>query len=245
MRLIFHTLLLGNLGLLGYLILREPPSDAHPPRPEAVSQAPTILLLSERKSADSGSGVAEALENPVMVEGELAASEACQGLGPFADLLMAQKAAERLNAAGLDATLKAVDTPVGEFDFRVILPPLPSLQEAFRRWRELKSREIDSFVITRGKDARGVSLGVFSTEAASLNHQAFLAEMGYETVIKPIPRLSRAYWIQAASGNLSEESLAPLAEDFPGVSLAATACTQHIFSTKGNPPGFAGEAPEV
>ena len=225
MRLIFYALLLGNLGFLGYLMLREPPPEIRAPGLEVVGEDVTIMLLSERKGTDARSIVAEVLENPVTLAGELASSQGCQGLGPFEDVLTAQKVAERLNTAGLDVTLNAVDTPTGEFDFRVVLPPLPSLQEAFRRLRELRSREIDSYVITQGEDAQGISLGAFSTEAASLSHQAFLAEMDYQAVIKRIPRLSRGYWIQAVSGNLTGTSVDPLVAEFPEVSLTATACT--------------------
>ena len=78
-------------------------------------------------------------------------------------IVSARDVAERLKAIGYIVEMTAVDKPTGESDYRVVMPPLSSRQEVFRRHRELKSRGIDSFVITKGVDAQGISLGVFSS----------------------------------------------------------------------------------
>lgn len=224
MRLIFYALLFANVLFLGYLFVREPEANMVTSNFQ-IDDGVSIQLLSEQKGEDVRSiEVAEVLRNPVTVEAEAPSSRECQGFGPFEDILVAQDVAERLNARGTSVTLNAMDVATGEFDYRVVMAPLPSLQEAFRRLRELKSREIDSYVITQGEDAQGISLGVFSSMDGAGNHQAFLDERGYETSIKQIPRLSRGYWIQSDDGLLTETDVQNLVSEFPEVSLTETAC---------------------
>ena len=121
----------------------------------------------------------------------------CLALGAYTSLTSAQNMAERLTAVGVEVDLRAIDDPTGDYDYRVVLPPAASLQEAFRRLRELKSRNIDSYVITQGKNSLGISLGVFSSNSAAINHQQALAKDGYPADITEIPRLMRGYWIYA------------------------------------------------
>ncbi len=225
MRLIFYALVLANLVFLGYLVLRDAPQAVKVTDSPLTDDSAMIQLLSERGGVDERRiEVAEVLRNAVTVVPEDQKETGCRGFGPFEDILVAQNVAERLNATGVSVSLNALDTTTGEFDFRVVIPPLPSLQEAFRRLRELKSRDIDSYVITQGEDAQGISLGVFSSDDAAQSHLMFLAERGYEAEIKQIPRLSRGYWIHRNAGSLSNLDLEPLIEEFPQVSLSETAC---------------------
>jgi len=225
MKLIFYALLAANLIFLGYLVTREPDQSVRISGSPPLSEASTIHLLSEQSGVDVREiEVAEVLKNAVTVAPGVIEESACRGFGPFEDILVAQDVAERLNATGVAVMLNALDSPTGEFDYRVVIPPLPSLQEAFRRLRELKSRDIDSYVITQGEDAQVISLGVFPTEDAAMNHQEFLGERGYDVVIKQIPRLSRGYWIHAEQGSLVSEDVESMAAEFPEVSLSETAC---------------------
>lgn len=218
-------LLAANVLFFGYLVLLEPEPNVVVTNAIPLSETASIVLLSEQGGLDERSvEVVEVLSNPVTADPEGTDTSECRGLGPFEDVLIAQNVTERLNATGIEVTLNAVDTPTGEYDFRVVLPPLASVQEAFRRLRELKSREIDSYVITQGEDAQGISLGVFSTQEAAESHQVFLGERGYQVEIKQIPRLSRGYWIQATGGILSIAAVDDLIGEFPEVSLTETAC---------------------
>jgi hypothetical protein len=130
-----------------------------------------------------------------------------------------------LNAVGFSVEMRAVDVPTGVYDYRVILPPLPSLQEAFRRLRELKSRNIDSYVIPEGEDAQGISLGVFSSKEASLSHQERLGDEGYRVEIRRIERVTRGYWLYGALGfGFPDGQIAGVISEFVGVKVTETAC---------------------
>jgi hypothetical protein len=148
----------------------------------------------------------------------------CIALGPFENVISAQIAVKRLQTMGYIVELTSVDTPTGESDYRVVMPPLSSQQEAFRRHRELKSHGIDSFVITEGLDARGISLGVFSTNGPAENYRLALAGLGYEVLLDVLPRVNRGYWVQISAGMFSEELVLEVTSQFIEVDVAETGC---------------------
>jgi hypothetical protein len=120
--------------------------------------------------------------------------------------------------------MTAVDKPTGESDYRVVLPPLSSRQEAFRRHREFKSRGIESFFITKGVDAQGISLGVFSSIGAAEDYRQALISLGYDVLVKVIPRVNRAYWVQISQGIFPESLLSEIAGEFIEVEVTETGC---------------------
>jgi hypothetical protein len=150
--------------------------------------------------------------------------KSCMGLGPFENVNSAQDVAERLKAIGYTVEMTAVDKPTGESDYRVVMPPVSSLQEAFRRHREFKSRDIDSFVITKGVDAQGISLGVFSSNGVAENYRADLIGLGYDVLVKVIPRVNRGYWVQINQERFPEALLSAIATEFIEVEVTETGC---------------------
>lgn len=182
-----------------------------------------ILFLSEASKPGEKPTLEAVLEQPTLV----AAADklkSCMGLGPFENVISAQDVAERLNAVGYAVEMTAVDTPTGESDYRVVMPPLSSLQEAFRRLREFKSRDIDSYVITQGDDAQGISLGVFSSDGTAEDYRQELADLGYEVSVKAIPRINRGYWVQIGPEMFPEELLSEITAEFFEVQVTETGC---------------------
>lgn len=224
MKWIFLTLLFVNLGYFAWHVSR-PLQPA--PAPQAhVSAGQQLQLLSEQRGASVRDiEVQHVLNNPLSSEDDPAEQGICQRLGPFDDVLTAQDVAERFNTVGFRVELRAVDVPTGEFDYRIVMPPLPSLQEAFRKLRELKSRNIDSYVITQGPTAQGISLGVFSTAVGADQHQDWLRSEGYEANIKTIPRVTRAYWIYRDSLDpFPAPQLTTAQADFSAIQVVKSGC---------------------
>jgi len=106
-----------------------------------------------------------------------------------------QDALEQLAALEISVELKAVDVTTGESDYRLLIPPAASAEEAFRKLRELQASDIDSYVITQGPQALGISLGVFSSSEAAESLQDRLEALGYKGEIIRIERLARTYWL--------------------------------------------------
>jgi hypothetical protein len=205
MRYVFLSLLIANLAYLVYAGFMREADRAVPRTVPTASGVDTLYLLSENRHDDNrDERLNRVISNPVLKDES--ARHDCLAIGPFEDLFSGQAVVDQLLALDIESELRAVDQTTGESDYRVLIPPAPSLQEAFRKLRELKSRDIDSYVITQGADALGISLGVFSSKVAAEAMQALREREGYEVEIVEIPRLSREFWLFSAdSPNLDLE----------------------------------------
>ncbi|XOV85925.1 MAG: hypothetical protein ACFHX7_13210 [Pseudomonadota bacterium] len=202
MRYVFFTLLAVNLVFLAYILARPAELDEPPRVPTYPAGVEPILLPSENRE---DAAMARVVENPLVQK--QVDQTGCPAIGPFETLFKGQAAVEQLSALEIPADLRAIDQPLGESDYRVMIPPSASLEEAFRKLRELKSRDIESYVITQGADSLGISLGVFSTSGAALNAQAQHERQGYDTSIVEIPRLVREFWIFTSDPDSVQGSL--------------------------------------
>ena len=107
-----------------------------------------------------------------------------------------------------------------------MIPPAASLEEAFRKLRELQSQGIDSYVITRGNDALAISLGVFSTIKAAKAAQQ--SNYGYESMIAKIQRLDRSYWIVPyGTLEVAEALMQSSIMDFSDLKITQIACSEY------------------
>lgn len=235
MKWIFYTLLVVNLVYLASnLVAKARLAVSGDIKPGAFNTSPSVATRLQDRGV-SISLLSEAVEKGNQSTSELLPKQptlvapasdlkSCLGLGPFENVVSAQGIDGRLSAMGYNAKMTAVDTPTGEFDYRVMLPPASSTQEAFRRLREFKSRDIDSFAITKGDNARGISLGVFSSQGAAEDHRRVLVAQGYDVQVNPIPRVNRSYWIQINQGMFPEELLSMVAIEFNQVEVTETGC---------------------
>ncbi|MEM7365438.1 MAG: hypothetical protein AAF525_15560 [Pseudomonadota bacterium] len=149
----------------------------------------------------------------------------CLRLGPFKGLVEAKDGQSLLEALDVKVSLSAVDQPTGTEDYRVLIPPAKTSQEAFRRLRELQARDIDSYVITEGANANGISLGVFSTRGAAQNARITLETRGYDTVIIPMPRYYREYWLYSDDApSIGAEVWNRIRDGASAVSVSFTEC---------------------
>ena len=203
MRYIFLTLLLVNFGYLGYELFGRPSASATAvvTMPGKPAEDKTIFLLSEKQPDETESAQLDTvINNPVQKDDS--APKTCNAIGPFQDIFSGQALLNQLQAMNIKAALHAVDQPTGPNDYRVVIPPANSLQDAFRKLRELKSRNIDSYVITQGEHALAISLGLFSDEAAAKRMVAMREKQGYKADVVAIPRVNREFWVFPAPGQI-------------------------------------------
>jgi len=227
MRWIFITLVLINLGYFGFHYLYD---DSQRPAKIAINgfeeDVELIYLLSENSNDSLRKQEMDlVIKNPVreVIEGD----KNCLAIGPFSDLVSGQNVSDRLSAVDLSVELKAIDKATGENDYRVMIPPVSSLQEAFRKLRELKSQGIDGYVITQGKDALGISLGVYSSADAASRTQTELKDAGYETDIVDIPTRTREFWIFTSGAQIQEMNervWQSISENHPGLQRQPEHC---------------------
>ena len=232
MKLVAASLLILNILYAGWAMLRDPP--AQPPRITGRydSGSETIALLSEADRSRQ-SDLNRVISNPIVTRPASrdadveAAAGFCTALGPFATLFDAESIVQQAAALDITATMKAIDLDGGETDYRVLLPPASSVEEAFRKLRELKSLGIDSYIITQGEQAMGISLGLFSTRDAAEALRAERERQGYEVIIEALPQVERQFWVFDDAGQARGPRLDAWRSLVPGdspLSLQSRAC---------------------
>ena len=176
-----------------------------------------IRLLSEAESPP-------ARPSEAGVEG--AASAVCLFLGSFDDESQAREVEQRLLSLDIRAQVRGVDAAAG-VEYWVYLPPLASRQASLRQLRELQARRIDSYIITQGDLANGISLGIFARSDSADSVMQRLREVGYEPQMRELSRAHRSFWVRVApeSRRLADEFLlGRLAGDFAGLQHQIMPC---------------------
>ncbi|WP_312247074.1 SPOR domain-containing protein [Stutzerimonas nitrititolerans] len=210
-------LLLVVLNLLFYVHhLQAPNRTAKMQSPADVASGSGIRLLSEtelparRQQSHAPTGEA-----------------ACLFLGGFDDVSLASALRQRLLSLDIASTLRSIDAAAG-IDYWVYLPPLVSRQASLRQLRELQSRNIDSYIITVGDLANGISLGIFSRKDSAESVVNRLQEVGYQALIRELPRVHRKYWVRVegeSRSQMEDRLLQSMARDFPSLQHQQMPCS--------------------
>ncbi len=187
MRWIFFSLVFGNLLLL-VMFWQQPAA----PAPTASIQIPNhsqrLLLTSETTSLVARANSVSTPSSTVVT---------CYAAGPFADEMDARHVQARSAALNFAVTLfsldKVSDRPSEHW---VYIPPRPSRDAAMRLLRELQGRNIDSYIITQGELADGISLGLFRVEASAQKVQRDIQALGYPVEIRVVNDTQREFWVE-------------------------------------------------
>jgi cell division septation protein DedD len=150
----------------------------------------------------------------------------CLFLGSFEREAEAAMVEQRLLSLDIRSRVQSVDA-VGGVDYWVYLAPLASRQASLRQLRELQARKIDSYIITEGDLANGISLGIFPRSDSAESVMQRLRSAGYVPVMRELPRAQRSYWVRIApeSRRLADDFLLQrLATDFNGLQHQLMPC---------------------
>ncbi|UTH35934.1 SPOR domain-containing protein [Pseudomonas sp. KHPS1] len=155
-----------------------------------------------------------------------ASAAVCLYLGSFEAEEKARVVEQRLLSLDIQAEVRSVDAAAG-VEYWVYLPPLASRQASLRQLRELQARRIDSYIITQGELANGISLGIFPRGDSAGSVMQRLREAGYEPQMRELSRAHRSFWVRVApeSRRLADEFLlGRLAGDFAGLQHQLMPC---------------------
>ncbi|MDD0841302.1 SPOR domain-containing protein [Pseudomonas sp. Gutcm_11s] len=141
--------------------------------------------------------------------------QTCLFLGSFQQEDGARQVEQRLMALDIQAEVRSVDATAG-LDYWVYLAPLASRQASLRQLKELQARRIDSYIITQGDLANGISLGIFPRSDSAESVLQRLRDAGYEPLLRELPRAQRSFWVRIApeSRRLADDAMPQLASDF-------------------------------
>lgn len=186
MRWIFISLLVLNLAYLGYEFTQpEHVAQQQAVEVQSVSGAASIQMLSEV------SGLRKRAKDSNKVSSK---SGLCWAVGPYKVELDAKHLYARMTAIDLNAKVVAQSVLVKE-EFWVYLPPLANKKQAIRKLKELQKRKVDSFVITEGELANGISLGLFSQQDSVDRLLASLKKKKITPKVKKLQRTRDQFWV--------------------------------------------------
>ena len=197
-----------NLGFLpgsgnaDAVIIREP-----------IQQAPqSLMLLSELSDLQLAENtVSETISETIAEEISVLpfndfenaeSSVACLAIGDFQNVTESNALVSELRLQGLQARIELLEQI--ESEYRVYMPPFTSDAAARQTLANLMGNGIDSFLISDGDLAQGISLGVFSAQPSAFGLQEELASGGYATNIQEIVRSNTEFWIVINSSTSSE-----------------------------------------
>jgi cell division septation protein DedD len=150
----------------------------------------------------------------------------CLFLGGFASKSAATAVEQRLISLDIRSRVESMDA-AAEVEYWVYLPPLASRQASLRQLKELQARKIDSYIITQGDLANGISLGIFPREDSAKSVMQRLHDAGYESALRELPRSHRSYWVRIAPESrrlVGDALLQSLAFDFNGLQHQLMPC---------------------
>ncbi|WP_394237666.1 SPOR domain-containing protein [Pseudomonas anguilliseptica] len=150
----------------------------------------------------------------------------CLFLGSFELMADASAVEQRLLSLDIQSRVQSMDAAAG-VDYWVYLPPLASRQASLRQLRELQARKIDSYIITQGDLANGISLGIFPRSDSAQSVMQRLRDAGYEPSLRELTRAHRSFWVRISpqSRRLADDSLLQrLAFDFKGLQHQLMPC---------------------
>jgi hypothetical protein len=117
----------------------------------------------------------------------------CLMIGPFKEDVTGKQVVTRLAALDIHPTMEELSTP-GKPNYWVHIPPQPSRKVAIKLLRELQSKNIDSFLITKGELENGISLGIFTKLGSAEQVSSKRSGQGYDAEIFTMANSRTELW---------------------------------------------------
>ncbi|MCA6062157.1 SPOR domain-containing protein [Thalassolituus marinus] len=220
MRWIFFSLVFGNLLLLVVFWQKQHEPVADVTALEIPGNSRTLLLVSE--AGDSLRPVDKSSRQVVRERGDM-----CYAAGPYADELDARHLLARVAAVGLTGKMNIVEVQTGEpAEYWVHVPPRATREEALRTLKELQKRKFDSYIITQGELAEGVSLGLFRNKESAYGLRKQVEEFGVPVEVLVVNESRREFWVEVVEvTQLSERMRERIQAGDADIRWELTACT--------------------
>lgn len=204
MRWVFALLLIANaIYFFFQTYMVQPVARSAQVDTTQVDLGQPVVLLSELE----GEQVAALQPEPELAISEqpAAVSPMCWMLGAFKEKVSAKQMQGRLAALEINFALKEFEV-AGKPDYWVHIPPQPNRKLAVKLLREVQLKKIDSFLITEGELANGISLGLFTEQKRAENLYETRKKQGLEVQLKEVPRVYTEIWLVSEQGEYDKFS---------------------------------------
>jgi hypothetical protein len=118
----------------------------------------------------------------------------CLLLGPIITEKEAEIIENRLNSKGIKSR-KIVQEIAKAPNYWVYLKPFSTKSEAILKLKRLQSANIDSYLISQGVLANGISLGVFENIDSAKDMLKTRIKQGYPAEIRNLPKSTSRFWV--------------------------------------------------
>jgi hypothetical protein len=171
-----------------YLVTPEPAGQVATSQLQQSGES--LVLISEVPAQESDLQASpEALGEPAEKKEPLL----CLMIGPFKDEVTGKQVLTRLAALDIHPKMEAINVP-GKPNYWVHIPPQSSRKVAIKLLRELQSKNIDSFLISKGELENGISLGIFTKLASAEGVSAKRVKEGYDARVLTVPSSRKELW---------------------------------------------------
>lgn len=216
MRGILLTLVFLNILYFGWKFTQQDHVD------EAVSKSaigdqkvPQLVLVSEKRGSKKSKSGVKSL--PIAL---------CPEIGPFDDKPSALLFATELQIAGIVTRLKSKNA-VNDLKYWVYLPIDGDKKAAMFKLNELREKQIESYLITKGELKGQVSLGVFNNLESANGLQSKLDTLGIETRLHKMSQRAKLFWLSVEADNLNdgqEQTLKDALDKQSEIKVVQSAC---------------------
>ena len=124
------------------------------------------------------------------------AAPVCRAWGPFTASEEAESAAARLQLETTDFEVLEADVPARP-DYLVKVRAPGSREAAGRAISELRSLDVDSYILERDRQGSVLAAGVFSNPARAESLRRKLTGLGYDATVAQLDRSHRVYHLMA------------------------------------------------
>lgn len=194
------ALILANVAYVGWGWSTDR-SESPVPRPQLSSIGPSLRLLTELPADElqllADTGVVAAMASEPAPETDLEPVQtACHTWGPFTTKAELEPVETEIVAAGGQTRVTETTVP-GRSDYLVYIGTPGKAENARRILEELKSQEIDSALIARGRFNNTLSVGVFSRRDRAERQLGRVSKLGYDAGIKEIDHSYNVFHLEA------------------------------------------------
>lgn len=148
----------------------------------------------------------------------------CTLIGPLPEQVSARQLRGRLVADGISADLYRLKVP-SRTDYWVYLGPMRSRREALDQLRELQQNGVDSFIISEGELANGISLGFFTRESSAQRAMQERRDQGYDASVRAVERFNEELWaVLGAEQTLDDDVWRRLQQGMPALEQRKNFC---------------------
>jgi hypothetical protein len=200
MRWVFLSLVCLNLLVMVWFWRDQAGmSEIQRPIDKAEQQGKGLILLSEISRNQLSYKTKQASSSSIV-------EQRCYSVGPFKDASDAKFLGIRAEALGFTSQMRSLATG-GSIEHWVHVPPLANRQQSLHLLRELQGRGVDSYIITQGELAEGISLGLFRNKQSAESLTKKMQSMDYKVVIKEVLRGEKELWLEFSQVSALTEAM--------------------------------------